>query len=286
VLARNRLHVVGSLRECPAVIRLDDEWGEVSICVVPYTEPGLAACELNCPTICDHDTAMRAAVERLRTVPLSRRTILAAHTYVSGAATSESERTLTVGGTGTVSLEALEGFSYVALGHLHQAQCVGRQTVRYSGSLLKYAFSEEHHRKQVDLVSLDGEGRSTVEAVPLVPRRDVRTVTGRFDDLLRQGTGLNRQDLISVTLLDTQPILDARLRLSEVYPNVLQVRQPDFQRPAGGPLESPRQAGMNEQDQFAAFFEQVSGRELTAEEVRELEEALEIVRLKEREVPA
>jgi DNA repair protein SbcD/Mre11 len=69
VLARNRLHVVGSLRDGPAVIRLPDEWGDVSICVVPYTEPVLAACELNCPTICDHDTAMRAAIERLRFMP-------------------------------------------------------------------------------------------------------------------------------------------------------------------------------------------------------------------------
>ena len=286
VLARNRLHVVGSLREGPAVVRLNDEWGEVSICVVPYTEPALAAYELDCPTICDHDTAMRVAVERLRSMPLSRRTVLAAHTFVTGAETSESERTLTVGGAGSVALDALDGFSYVALGHLHQAQMVGRETVRYSGSLLKYAFSEEHHRKQVDLISLDGEGRSIVESVPLVPRRDVRNVEGRFDDLIREVVGSNREDLISISLLDTQPILDARLRLSEVYPNVLQVQQPNFQRQGGGQLESPRHTNISERDLFDAFFQQVSGREMNADEKQELDEALEAIHRAEREAVA
>lgn len=286
VLARNRLHVVGSLRDGPAVIRLHDEWGEVTFGVLPYTEPALAAYELDCPTICDHDTAMRTAVERIRSLPLSRRTVLAAHTFVSGAETSESERTLTVGGAGTVALDALDGFSYVALGHLHRAQMVGRETVRYSGSLLKYAFSEEHHRKQVDLISLDAEGRSTVESVPLLPRRDVRTVEGKFNDLLRRGTEPNRADLISITLLDTQPILDARLRLSEVFPNVLQVQQPNFQRPGGGPRESSRYANMSERDLFDAFFQQVSGRQLNADEKEELDNALEAIRTVEREVGA
>ena len=178
----------------------------------------------------------------------------------------KSERTLTVGGAGTVGLDAMDGFSYVALGHLHRAQKVGSETVRYSGSLLKYAFSEEHHQKQVDLISLDGEGCSTVESVPLVPRRDVRTVAGRFDDLLRRGGESNREDLVSITLLDTQPILDARLRLSEVYPNVLQVQQPNFQRPGGGPQESSRYTSMSERDLLGAFFQQVSGRDLDVDE--------------------
>jgi exonuclease SbcD len=219
-------------------------------------------------------------------MPLSRRTVLAAHTFVTGAETSESERTLTVGGAGSVALEALDGFSYVALGHLHQAQMVGRETVRYSGSPLKYAFSEEHHKKQVNLISMDGEGISTVEGVALVPRRDVRNVEGNFDDLIRQVPGSNREDLISITLLDTHPILDARLRLSEVYPNVLQVQQPNFQRQGGRPSESSRHANISERDLFDAFFQQVSGRELNADEKQEFDEALEAIHRAEREVIA
>ena len=161
---------------------------------------------------------------------------------------------------------------------------MGGEIVRYSGSLLKYAFSEEHHQKQVDLISLNGEGCSTVESVPLVPRRDVCTVAGRFDDLLRRGGESNREDLVSITLLDTQPILDARLRLSEIYPNVLQVQQPNFQRPGGGPQESSRYTSMSERDLFDAFFQQVSGRDLDADEKQELDEALEAIRRAEREV--
>jgi exonuclease SbcD len=286
VLARNRLHVVGSLRGGPAVIRLHDEWGEVSICAVPYTEPALAAYDLQCPSICDHDTTMRAALERFRFTPLSHRTVLAAHTFVSGAETSESERTLSVGGAGAVGLDALHGFSSVALGHLHRAQTVGSETVRYSGSLLKYAFSEERQTKQVNLISLDSAGRSSVEGAFLIPRRDVRTIQGKFDDLLRHDPGSNREDLISVILSDAQPILDARARLSQIFPNILQVHQPNFQRSSGELSESRNYTGMGEHDLFATFFQQVAGRELSAGEIQELDEALEAVCRAEREAVA
>src|ERR1035441_4937059 len=92
LLARGKLHLIGSLREGPSVVVLPDDYGDVSICTVPYAEPMLAADELDCPSICDHDTAMRAAVERVRAAAPAGRTVLMTHAFVAGGEISESER--------------------------------------------------------------------------------------------------------------------------------------------------------------------------------------------------
>jgi DNA repair protein SbcD/Mre11 len=283
VLARNRLHMAGSLREGPHVVRLADGHGEVAFCSVPYTEPALAADELGCPTICDHDTAMRAAIERIRTAVPRGRSVLLAHAFVPGAEESESERGFSVGGTGTVALDAFDGFDYVALGHLHRAQAAGRETVRYAGSIHRYAFSEEAQEKSIELVDMDAGGRCRVERVLLTPRRQVRSLTGYFRDLLRDPHPAGRDDLLAVTLLDTSPILDARLRLAEVYPNVLQVQQPNFLRPGAAPASQNSYASMEDADLFAAFFEQVAGGPMTREQAAELEKVLEVLQAEERE---
>lgn len=285
VMTRNRLHVAGSLGEGPHVVPLPDAHGEVAFCTIPYAEPVIAAEELACPSICDHDTAMRAAIERIRAAVPSGRAVLMAHAFVPGVEESESERALTVGGAGTVASDAFDGFDYVALGHLHRAQELSGGRIRYSGSILKYAFSEEKHTKSVELVEMDAAGRTSISRVPLTPRREVRTLSGRFDELLRTPPG-NREDLLAVTLLDSAPILDAKLRLSEVYPNVLQVQQPNFLRPDAGPLESQDYDRMQDADLFASFFQQVNGREMTPEEAAEIKAVLEAFRMAQREVLA
>ena len=284
LMARGNLHLVGSLREGPSVVRLRDDDGDVAVCTVPYAEPMLAADELNCPSICDHDTAMRAAVERVRAAAPAGRSVLMTHAFVAGGEISESERTLTVGGAGTVAADAFDGFTYVALGHLHRAQAL-TETVRYSGSILKYSFSEEHHAKSVELVEIDGPGGCRIERVPLTPRRDVRTMQGRFDDLMRAPGSVGRNDLIGIDLLDSEPILDAKLRLSEIYPNVLQVRQANFLH-TGGSGRGTDTSTLDDAALFAAFFQQVTGRELSTEEAAEFASVQDEVTMREREVVA
>jgi exonuclease SbcD len=102
VMAKNRVHVAGSLREGPGVVRLRDAAGEVAFCPVPYAEPVIAAQELGCGSLPDHDAAMRAAVGRTRAAVPGGRTVLLAHAFVPGGEESESERALTVGGAGEV----------------------------------------------------------------------------------------------------------------------------------------------------------------------------------------
>jgi exonuclease SbcD len=239
--------------------------------------------------------------------PAGPRSILVTHAFVAGATPSESERPLTVGGAGTVEAAAFEAFSYVALGHLHRPQQSGAGNIRYAGSLLKYSFDEADHTKTVDVVELAGDGTFTRESVPLRPRRDVRRISGRFADLLRgpaaagAATG-SPNDYLLVTLLDDGPVLDAMARLREVYPNVLRIDRTEGWGAAGpagagasgsaagvaGSAAAAAAAGdirhnMTERDLFRAFFTDVTGAELTADEQSALDEVIEDVRRAERE---
>ena len=157
---------------------------------------------------------------------------------LAGGEESESERPLSVGGSGSVSASLFHPFHYAALGHLHQPQKAGWEHVRYAGSLLKYSFSEASHRKSVALVEIDGAGKTAIETIPLTPRRDVRRLEGYFADIMSNAPeGGSRDDYIMVTLLDSGPIMDAIGRLREVYPNVLHLERPRLA--AEGELRGP-----------------------------------------------
>jgi exonuclease SbcD len=134
-----------------------------------------------------HDRAMAWALDRARHDLASRggRSVVVAHTFVNGAAPSDSERELTVGSVDLVGLGRFDGFHYVALGHLHRPQSWDDGRVAYSGSPLPYSFSEEHHPKSVRLVDLAPDGSVAVQVEPLAVGRPLRTLEGELDHLLR-----------------------------------------------------------------------------------------------------
>ena len=130
-----------------------------------------------------HHSVLAATLDRARAELRSPRSLVVAHAFVTGGQASDSERLLTVGGTGEVDASVLAGFSYAALGHLHRPQRIGSDTVRYSGTPLPYSFSETHP-KQVLLVDLAADGAADVRAVPVPVGRAVATVRGALGELL------------------------------------------------------------------------------------------------------
>ncbi len=286
LLAEQGLHLVGQLSEQLRPIVLDDAHGPVYFCTAPYAEPPLVRERLHLPEAVSHEQAMLAVIAHYTAaIPHGARRVLLAHAFVAGGVESESERPLTVGGTGAVSAACFQHFHYAALGHLHQPQDTGSAHARYAGSLLKYSFSEAHHRKSVTLAELDGAGNVTYEAIPLTPRRDVRRLEGFFADILAgPQNGESRDDYIMVTLKDEGAILDAIGKLREVYPNVLHLERPSLT--AGGELRGPGgdHRRQNEAELFATFFEQVTGTPLSAEQHKAFNETLEAFYVQEREV--
>lgn len=81
--------------------------------------------------------------------------------------------TPSVGGSDRVDTSIFDGFDYVALGHLHGPQKMGRDTIRYAGSPLKYSLSETGHHKSFAVVTLEEKGTVGVELVPFRPSRDL-----------------------------------------------------------------------------------------------------------------
>lgn len=234
---------------------------EVDLYLLPYVRPAQVRRFFPEETIATTQDAVQTILNHteLRT---DRVNILVMHQFLAGASVCDSEE-ISVGGSDQVSASVADKFDYVALGHLHGAQKVGRETVRYCGSPLKYSFSEAGHHKSVTVVSIE-EGAVRVELLPLVPRLDLRKIRGPIAQLLRPEVyeAANRLDYLHVTLTDEREILDAIGQLREVYPNIMKL---DFERSAEQ-IEESAEIQLQEQDPmelFAEFFQQQNGIAMT-----------------------
>jgi exonuclease SbcD len=208
----HRLFVFGSLSERLHAVDMYDAWGAVSFFPLPYAEPSQMGSYLHDDSITCHENAMQHWIDIVnkKHIPGSR-TVPICHAFVVGGEESESERPLDIGGASTVSAKYFDGFHYAALGHLHRSQSLAANShIHYSGSLLKYSFSEAEHTKCVKLVDLDAGGVCRIEPIALTPKRDVRCVEGTMDDLSRGAIELgNRDDYVQVRLLDKGAVFDA-----------------------------------------------------------------------------
>ncbi len=161
---------------------------------------------------------------------LNERNVMVCHGFVVGSEEpeiSESERPLSIGGTEYIKAEYFNLFNYTALGHLHGAQKVAGDKIRYSGSLMKYSFSEVNHKKSVTLVNIDEKGEISIELKELKPKRDMRRIKGSIKDLLNHEVykDTNVEDYINVVLTDEGEILDAIGQLRAVYPNIMMLNR-------------------------------------------------------------
>lgn len=268
LLARQGLHVFGSPGTHLHQVVLKDNTGPVCFVPLPYAEPAAVREKYKADDLADHNDALRHMVDyQLARVPSGSRIVGIAHAFVAGGTTSESERPLSVGGSGQVAPHIFNAFHYTALGHLHNAQTAGNERIRYAGSLLKYSFDEAAHQKGISVIDLDARGDVSIEQVSLTPRREVRRISGLLSDILQAPqTGGNKEDYLLVTLEDREPILDVMGKLRQVYPNILHVEKPylsptgDLRKPD---LDYRRQS---EAQIFGAFFHQVTGETMSAEQ--------------------
>jgi exonuclease SbcD len=208
--------------------------------------------------------------------------VVVAHAFVTGAQPSESERPLSVGGSGEVSRDVFDGFDYVALGHLHRPQKVGDR-VRYAGSLLKYSFDEADHRKSVSVIDVDASGAVNVDEVRLPVLHDLVRLRGGFDELLMRADAAQFADAyIEVLLSDAEPVLDPMQKLRAVYPGVLSLRREAW-LDREGVAPAPDVGRLSTRDLFAEFFEETTGEPLSELQQREVDAALTASDRDERE---
>ncbi|WP_303721068.1 exonuclease SbcCD subunit D [Malonomonas rubra] len=278
-MAAGRLHVVGPLWEEPQPIILQD----VAFYPIPYCDPPTVRNRYNVE-VSSHDQAMAHLLQLVRANNSRQRPCVPiAHCFLAGGEVSESERPLSLGGAGQVSVEHFQDFAYVALGHLHGPQCKGGEQIRYSGSPLKYSFSEQMQKKSLTLVELDETGLARIEKIPLQPLHDMRILEGPLEELLQAGkTDPHAEDYLLIRLSDTHAILDLMNKLRQVYPNLLHIERPGLMT-QGEPLTANRERlKKGEQAMFSDFYTQVSGEVLTAEQDEIVTASLERLHLEER----
>jgi exonuclease SbcD len=254
----------------PVIVDAGRRRGVLHVYCLPYLEAG------------DHDAAVREALPAMREDRTERRAdeaVLVAHLLAKGGRESlGSERQLVIGGVAAVGTDALAGWSYVALGHLHAPQAVGgRHDVRYSGSPLKYSFGEADQGKSVALVDLVC-GRAAVREIPLTPRRDLVRLEATFDELLRaERFAVAESCYVEATYTDAGYVVDAPNRLRERFPWLLMALPKQVLRTieeGAGPRAAPADA----RSLVAGFWSYVEGEEPDADLVAAFERALDDVR--------
>lgn len=215
--ARNMgVYISDGCKETPDVYTLEDEYGKVNICLLPFIKPVEARRILPDRKIETYEDAVRELVSNIE-INESERNIMVCHQYVTGASLCDSEE-LAIGGLDNISAELFDKFDYVAMGHIHGPQKIKRETLRYSGSPLKYSFSEANHKKSVTIADFKEKGEITVTTVPLELLHDVREVKGGLVQLMDMPYS---EDYVRVTVTDENVVPDARISLLTVFPNMM-----------------------------------------------------------------
>lgn len=227
IMRKNNVTIAGAFHGTVPHAVLNDSFGPVHLYLLPFLRPAAAEPFFGAERTDTYDRTVRAALSTV-SPDLGARNILVAHQFVvSGSIEPErcDSETVSVGGLDSVDVSAFDGFDYVALGHLHGPQKIGRPSVRYAGSPLKYSFSETRQKKSVILAELGEKGKLELTPIPLTPKRDMREVRGPIAALTdpANADGTNREDLIRAVLTDEKEIADAAGKLRAVYPNVLRI---------------------------------------------------------------
>lgn len=205
-------------------VTLKDTYGSVHIHMLPFIKPAHVRRFYDSENIVSYTDAVRVALSK-QAFNKNERNILITHQFVTGAQRTESEE-ISVGGSDNVDSGVFEGFDYVALGHIHRAQSCGADNIRYSGTPLKYSFSEAKDNKSVTVAELFEKGTVKISQIPLVPLRDMHEIKGTYNSVMMRDFYKDTtytEDYMHITLTDEDDIPDAIGRLRTVYHNLMKL---------------------------------------------------------------
>ena len=223
-----------------APVTLHDEFGPVHVWLLPFVKPAHVRRWFPDADIESYTDAVAEAVAHMD-IDTAARNVLVTHQFVTGGTRSGSEE-LSVGGTDNVDSGVFAPFAYVALGHLHGAQHIGSETIRYAGSPLKYSFSEARQHKSVTVVTLGEKGDVQVRTVALTPLRELREIRGSYDELTARSFYEHttyRSDYLHLILTDEQDVFDAMSRLRTIYPYLMTLDYDNARTRAAGGMSVP-----------------------------------------------
>ncbi|QVK17702.1 exonuclease SbcCD subunit D [Mycoplasmatota bacterium] len=232
LLEHKKLYIEGVITPNIKKVTLEDSYGLVNFYMLPYAHPAIIRNVFEEETVLDHQDAFKVLINKLKEdMNFNERNILITHNYLISSMDdvllSESERSLSVGGTEYIDVSLVEDFDYVALGHLHQGQKVKEDYVRYSGSLLKYSFSEVNRKKGVVVAELKEKGNYNYRQVVLTPKKDMIVIEGKLNTLISPAyyQKIDCSSYILAKLTDTTDLYDPLSSLRAIYPNLMQIQR-------------------------------------------------------------
>ncbi|MHB1153156.1 MAG: exonuclease SbcCD subunit D [Eubacteriales bacterium] len=204
-------------------VMLSDGYGEICVYMLPFIKPAHVKRIYPETEIETYNEAVKTVIGSIN-IDSDKRNILVAHQFVTGAERCESED-VSIGGLDNVDATVFEVFDYAALGHIHGLQSMQSETVRYSGTPLKYSFSEVSHKKSATIIEFGEKGSIAIRTVPLIPKRDMREIKGTYSAVtaLDNYRDTNTDDYMHITLTDEEDIPDAVGKLRSIYPNIMKL---------------------------------------------------------------
>ena len=207
---------------------INDGETEVHVYLLPFVKASQVKHYFPEAEIATYEDAVRVIIDTAD-INKEKCNVLVAHQFVAGKGEdpalggSEGAGTQSVGLVEKIGYNCFDKFDYVALGHIHSPQRVGRDEVRYSGSPLKYSLSEVNNEKSVPVITISGKKDISIDLFPLKPMRNMRHIKGKMEDLLNKANVKSPEDLIYATLTDEDIINDAMGIFQQTYPNTVKI---------------------------------------------------------------
>jgi len=261
ILSGMDLHIEGTLKKEVKKVTFNDSFGPVNFYLLPYVEFQKAKDIFEI----DFENKTQALKHYIDNLNLNEkeRNILISHEYIMGGEESESERPLSIGGSEFVDYSVFEKFDYVALGHLHRPQKFKNEKINYSGSLLKYSFSESNHKKGMNLVEIKEKGNIDIQKISFETERDMRVIKGMFDEIMKEES---TDDYLHIVLENENPVYDAINKLRSKFPNVLSLDFPNLKTNDDIKTSNKNIKDISPVELFESFYEEVKQTQIKKEE--------------------
>ena len=258
-------------------IPMQDAYGTVWIYLLPFLRPSTIRHALpeRAEEVQSAADAVRIALEQTK-IDEKERNVLLAHQFVTGAKRCDAEE-LQVGDVDQIPAELFASFEYVALGHIHSPQKVGRETVRYCGAPLKYSFSEAGQEKSITVVELKEKGSVDLRTIPLKPLHDLRKIRGTYLEVTAKSFYENRdcEDYLQVTLTDEEDVPDGMAKLRTIYPNLMRLEYDNKRTRSNAEVRAAeRVEEKSELELFQEFYELQNNQSMTEVQEQFVEELL------------
>ena len=260
----------------------NDKYGKLNIYMLPFIKPVEIKRFYPDEIIDTYEDAIKCILKH-SSINKNERNIIMVHQFVTSLGEdvirSDSE-SISLGGIDNIDVTLFKDFDYVAMGHIHGPQKVGRETARYSGSPLKYSFSEVNQKKSVCIIEFNSKEDINISKIPLIPIKDMRVIKGPFDKLIsKEIVNLeNKNDYLDVILTDDDYIINAIGKLRKFYPNILKLEYENriSSNDVSDNIDIDK-SNMSPIDLFSEFYKMQNGIELPAKKKKIIEEVIKEV---------